>query len=196
MGHSLWLLGYVPQCAPAWLRHWYYAEFQIFERVDQHVDTTGAVVRRHAINLRAYVSVPYHAAWMLNQLRRDHRAWPMFELKSGAAMAAPAAPMPPPLVSVYEFAHCVWASPLMEQHFGNTIKIRNEIMFQFLPRAATYRLRVYILKLVIIFWRTFASNFSNQLLLSPAHQPWQRLHRHLKWAWTSLVEGGAHTGKD
>ena len=34
---------------------------------------------------------------MLNQLRRGHRAWPMFELKSGAAMAAPAAPMPPPL---------------------------------------------------------------------------------------------------
>ena len=34
---------------------------------------------------------------MLNQLRRGHRAWPMFKLKSGAAMAAPAAPMPPPL---------------------------------------------------------------------------------------------------
>jgi len=33
----------------------------------------------------------------LNQLRRGHRAWPMFGLKSGAAMAAPAAPMPPPL---------------------------------------------------------------------------------------------------
>ena len=37
------------------------------------------------------------AARMPNQLRRGHRAWPMFELKSGAAMAAPAAPMPPPL---------------------------------------------------------------------------------------------------
>ena len=34
---------------------------------------------------------------MLNQLRCGHRAWPMFGLKSGAAMAAPAAPMPPPL---------------------------------------------------------------------------------------------------
>ena len=22
MGHSLWLLGHMPQCAPAWLRHW------------------------------------------------------------------------------------------------------------------------------------------------------------------------------
>ena len=42
--------------------------------------------------------VPYCAAWMLNQLRRGHRAWPMFKLKSGAAMAAPAAPMPLPLV--------------------------------------------------------------------------------------------------
>ena len=31
-------------------------------------------------------------------LRRVHRAWPMFELKGGAAMAAPAAPMPPPLI--------------------------------------------------------------------------------------------------
>ena len=51
---------------------------------------------RHQI--RAYASVPYRVAWMLNQLRRGHRAWPMFELKSGAAMAAPAAPMPLPLV--------------------------------------------------------------------------------------------------
>ena len=42
-------------------------------------------------------TVPYCAARMLNQLRRGHRVWPMFELKSGAAMAAPAAPMPPPL---------------------------------------------------------------------------------------------------
>ena len=57
----------------------------------------GAVVRRRAINLRAYASVSYCAARMPNQLRRGHRAWPMFELKSGAAMAAPAAPMPPPL---------------------------------------------------------------------------------------------------
>ena len=39
---------------------------------------------------------------MLNQLRRGHRAWPMFELKSGAAMAAPAAPMPPPLMLKYK----------------------------------------------------------------------------------------------
>ena len=56
-----------------------------------------AVVRRRAINSRAYASIPYCAAQMLNQLRRGHRAWPMFELKSGAAMATPAAPMPPPL---------------------------------------------------------------------------------------------------
>ena len=34
---------------------------------------------------------------LLNQLRRGHRAWPMFSLKSGAAMAAPAAPMPLPM---------------------------------------------------------------------------------------------------
>ena len=63
---------------------------------------TGTVVRRRAINSRAYASVPctipWRAAQMLNQLRRGHRAWPMFELKSGAAMAAPAAPMPPPLI--------------------------------------------------------------------------------------------------
>ena len=38
------------------------------------------------------------AARMLNQLRRGHRAWPMFELKSGATMAAPAVPMLPPLM--------------------------------------------------------------------------------------------------
>ena len=57
-----------------------------------------AVVHCHAINSRTYVSVPYHAARMLNQLRRGHRAWAMVELKSGAAMAAPAAPMPPPLL--------------------------------------------------------------------------------------------------
>ena len=63
--------------------------------------TLTAVVRRRAINSRVYVSVPYRAARMLNQLRCGHRAWPMFELKSGAAMAAPAAPMPPPL---YNFA--------------------------------------------------------------------------------------------
>ena len=43
------------------------------------------------------MSVPYRVARMLNQLRRGHKAWPMFELKSGAATAAPAAPMPPPL---------------------------------------------------------------------------------------------------
>ena len=68
----------------------------------------GAVVHRRAINSRAYVSVPYHAARMLNQLRHGHRAWPMFELKSGAAMATPAAPMPPPLarlVSAQPTAH-------------------------------------------------------------------------------------------
>ena len=57
----------------------------------------GAAVRHRAINSCAYTSVPYRAAQMLNQLRHGHRAWPMFELKSGAAMAAPAAPMPPPL---------------------------------------------------------------------------------------------------
>ena len=59
--------------------------------------TLTAVIHRRAINLRAYMSIPYRAARILNQLRRGHRAWPMFELKSGAAMAAPAAPMPPPL---------------------------------------------------------------------------------------------------
>ena len=59
-----------------------------------------AAVRRRALNSCAYASVPYHAARMLNQLRRGHGAWPMFELKSGAAMAAPAAPMPPPLYSL------------------------------------------------------------------------------------------------
>ena len=59
--------------------------------------TLTAAIHRRAINSRAYASVPYCAARMLNQLRRGHRAWPMFELKSGAAMAAPAAPMPPPL---------------------------------------------------------------------------------------------------
>ena len=52
--------------------------------------------------------IPYRAARMLNQLRRGHRAWPMFELKSGAAMAAPAAPMPAALdlicVHVLKFA--------------------------------------------------------------------------------------------
>ena len=61
--------------------------------------TLTTVVRRRAINSRAYASEPYFAAQMLNQLRRGHRAWPMFELKSGAAMAAPAAPMLPPLFS-------------------------------------------------------------------------------------------------
>ena len=54
--------------------------FWIFERA---TGTLTAVVHRRAINSRAYV--PYHAAWMLNQLRRGHRAWFMFELKSGAA---------------------------------------------------------------------------------------------------------------
>ena len=44
--------------------------------------------------------MPYRAARMLNQLRRGHRVWPMFKLKSGAAMAAPATPMPPPLMVV------------------------------------------------------------------------------------------------
>ena len=39
----------------------------------------------------------YCAARMLNQLLRGRRVWPVFQLKSGAAMAAPAAPMPPPL---------------------------------------------------------------------------------------------------
>ena len=68
-----------------------------------HAGAAGSVVRRRAINSRAYASVPYRAAWMLNQLRRGHRAWPMFELKSGAAMAAPAAPMPPPLL-----LHSTW----------------------------------------------------------------------------------------
>ena len=71
--------------------------FRIFERVAGATGTLTAVVRRRAINSHAYASVPYHAARMLNQLRRGHRAWPMFELKSGVAMAAPAAPMPPPL---------------------------------------------------------------------------------------------------
>ena len=51
----------------------------------------GAAIRRSAINSRAYASVPGSAARVLNQLRRGHRAWPMFELKSGAALAAPAA---------------------------------------------------------------------------------------------------------
>ena len=59
--------------------------------------TLTAAARHRAINLHVYASVPYRAAWMLNQLRRGHRAWPMFKLKSGAAMAAPAAPMPLPL---------------------------------------------------------------------------------------------------
>ena len=62
-----------------------------------YVGATGAV-RHRAINSHAYVSVPYLAARMLNQLRRGHRAWPMFELKSGATMAAPATPMPPPIL--------------------------------------------------------------------------------------------------
>ena len=44
-----------------------------------------------------YEAIPYCATRMLNQLSRGHRAWPMFQLKSGAAMAALAAPMPPPL---------------------------------------------------------------------------------------------------
>ena len=69
----------------------------VLMHVPKHVGAVGAIVRRRAINSRAYASVPYRAARMLNQLRRGHRAWPMFELKSGAAMAAPAAPMPPPL---------------------------------------------------------------------------------------------------
>ena len=62
--------------------------------------TLIAVVRRRAINSRVYASLPYCASRMLDQLRRGHRAWPMFELKSGVAMAAPAAPMPPPLGSM------------------------------------------------------------------------------------------------
>jgi len=45
--------------------------------------TLTAAIRRRAINSRAYASAPYRAAQMLNQLRRSHRAWPMFELKSG-----------------------------------------------------------------------------------------------------------------
>ena len=65
----------------------------------------------------------YRAAWMLNQLRRGHRAWPMFELKSGAAMAAPAAPMPPPLhtilnVTVSEPHTCSVIAT--EPHSGNS----------------------------------------------------------------------------
>ena len=59
--------------------------------------TLTAVVRRRTINSRAYASILYVAAQMLNQLGRGHSAWSMFGLKSGAAMAAPAAPMPPPL---------------------------------------------------------------------------------------------------
>ena len=66
------------------------------------------VVRHRAINSRAFASVPYRAAQMLNQLRRGHRAWPMFELKSGAAMAAPAAPMPPPLFSLLACTILYW----------------------------------------------------------------------------------------
>ena len=60
-----------------------------------HAGAAGAACRsppRHQ-----FARVRIGAARMLNQLRRSHRAWPMFELKSGAAMAAPAAPMPPPL---------------------------------------------------------------------------------------------------
>ena len=40
---------------------------------------------------------PYHTV-LLGCLIILNMAWPMFELKSGVAMAAPAAPMPPPLL--------------------------------------------------------------------------------------------------
>jgi len=43
---------------------------------------------------------------MLNQLRRGRRAWPMFKLKSGAAMAAPAAPYAAALD--IHFTQCVY----------------------------------------------------------------------------------------
>ena len=62
------------------------------------------VPREHLLQL-SFTAVPsilarthqYRVARMPNQLRHGHRAWPMFQLKSGAAMAAPATPMLPPL---------------------------------------------------------------------------------------------------
>ena len=44
---------------------------------------------------------------------------------------------------------------------------------------------IYIFKLVVIFRRTFAS--VDIFWPSPAHQQWQRLCWHLKWAWTGVI---------
>ena len=78
---------------------------------------------------------------MLSQLRRGHRAWPMFELKSGAAMAAPAAPMPPPLyirvhplhTSVFNLERCNgegWLLSSGDDHIlaFSTIKLQKVIV--------------------------------------------------------------------
>ena len=65
---------------------------RIFERVANAAGTLTAAVPSIRMHTR-----PYHAAQMLNQLRRGHRRGHVLA-KSGAAMAAPAAPMPPPLI--------------------------------------------------------------------------------------------------
>ena len=44
---------------------------------------------------------------------------------------------------------------------------------------------IHIFKLVVIFRRTFAS--VDIFLPSSTHQQWQRLHWHLKWAWTGVI---------
>ena len=70
----------------------------------------------------------YHAARMLNQLRRGHRAWPIFELKSGAAMAAPAAPMPPPLLRPLSLNCALGVRPYQFIHeYGDSIFSKNDL---------------------------------------------------------------------
>ena len=65
---------------------------RIFERVADATGTLTAAVP----SIRAHTR-PYRAAQMLNQLRRGHRCGHVLA-KSGTAMAAPAAPMLPPLI--------------------------------------------------------------------------------------------------
>ena len=67
----------------------------------------------------------YRAARMLNQLRRGHRAWPMFELKGGVGMAAPAAPMPPHLLE--RFALCMKTSTILPQPMAIPRKLQTNL---------------------------------------------------------------------
>ena len=65
---------------------------RIFERVANAAGTLTAAAPSIRVHTR-----PYHAARMLNQLRHGPRRGHVLA-KSGTAMAAPAAPMLPPLI--------------------------------------------------------------------------------------------------